>query len=220
MKDQNVFGIILEGIAGTGKSTTLAKLLDSDLWRTKPYMSSIVLSEHQTLRNLETKRDNSTYTKQDSIRLLDNHVSYLELLKNQLDDNGWLKRDRKSQKIPYVFERFHLSHVYYYDSMNWDDVVGIDERLVSLNAHLFVFTINPDDIQDRIIDDYEKTGWSNYLSTLGSTNEEIKEYFIRKQDEILELAKKTKLKVTYIDTSKLSPNEVVQEIITNWDFGL
>jgi guanylate kinase len=39
MSNTIVSGIILEGIAGTGKTTLLRTLLSSDAWSVKPHMS-------------------------------------------------------------------------------------------------------------------------------------------------------------------------------------
>ncbi len=216
MDQHNISGIILDGIAGTGKSTTLYKLLESEFWAKKPFISSHVLSEHHTLRVLENKFLDKTLRKEDSIELLDSHVRYLEQLKLRLNNTDWLERDRTAQKLPFILERFHLTHAYHYDHVEWGDVEGIDNRLVGLNAKLLLFTIDPDDIQERIIEDYKKSGWQDYLKTLGSNDEEIKQHFIRKQGQIIELSKKTKLPVKIIESSRMSPTEVLNEVTNFW----
>lgn len=213
MNNTNVSGIILEGIAGTGKTTLLRALLGNNAWSTKPHMSSLVLTEHQTLRVLESRRDDNSYDKSDSIDLLSNHVSYIQYLKTNLDNTDWLQRDRNNQRVSFILERFHLSHVYHYEQLEWRDVEAVDNMLKNLEAKMFIFTIEENDIQERIIDDYKKAGWKDYLDTLGNTNDEIIAHFVQKQDELLDLVKLTAIPFEIINTSLLSQSEVLGLVI-------
>ena len=216
MNDSNISGLIIEGIAGTGKTTTLYALLDDKRWLQKLYLSSYVLSEHHTLRVLENRALAKTLTKQDCIEVLNTHVNYLEKLKTNLEQTDWLERDRTAQKLPFIFERFHLTHAYHFDQVNWSDVKAIDQRLAALNTKLCVFTIDPEDMQKRIIEDYRKSGWQEYLKTLGSNDNEIKAHFVREQEKIILLAKQTVLPVKVFDTSSLSTQQLVDGVLDFW----
>lgn len=209
MSNTNISGFIIDGIAGTGKTSALNVYLKNA--PEKDHLSNIILSEHQTLRVLEYEKDKSTQTSQN---LLNTHVTYLENLKHHLDKSDWLKRDRNAQKVSFILERFHFSHIYHFDHVDWQDVEEIDNRLKRLNTKLYLFTIKPSDIKSRIIDDYKKSGWGDYLKTLGSSEDEIIDYFTKKQDLMLKLADKTKLEVIIVNTSKLSPNQAANKLIT------
>jgi len=217
MKPKNVSGIILEGIAGTGKTTALKALIGRDEWKDRAFLSSVVLTEHQTLRVLEAKKD-AGIAKEDNLSLLDIHIAYLETLTNYLSETDWLERDRSAQKVPFIFERFHLSHAYHHEHLQWDDLLEIDQRLFNLNALVFLFTIEPEDMQERIINDYKKNGWQDYLQTLGKNDREILDHFVKKQNELLNFAEKSKLPVMHINSSELTSDEIVEKIITNWAF--
>lgn len=216
MDKTNVSGLILEGIAGTGKTTTLNSLLRSSFWNDKPFLSSQILSEHHTLRVLEKLNTTKKLKTADCVGLLDLHVRHIENIQGNLQQTDWLKRERTNQKFAYIFERFHLSHLYHFDQISWRNVSSIDQRLLKLNAHLCLFIIHPDDIQERIIEDYEKAGWGDYLQSLGRNSSEIKAHFVRKQDELLVLASKSKLPTKIIDSSGVSKNQVLDEVITFW----
>jgi len=54
-------------------------------------------------------------------------------------------------RIPYVFERFHFTHVYHYSHINWDHVETIDRRLGKLNCKLCLLTIDVLILARRII---------------------------------------------------------------------
>ena len=219
MDSTNVAGIILEGIAGTGKTTALAKLLQHQAWVSRPYLSSVVLSEHQTLRVLEPKQASGTLALPDSLHLLDTHLTYLQGLSAHLNETTWLERDRSAQKLPFIFERFHLSHAYHYDHVQWEDIAPIDARLAALHATIYLFTIEEADIQSRTIDDYTKSGWRSYLDTLGPNNETIQRYFVRKQQYMLDLAAKSALPVIHLDSSHMTTDEIVQRIVATWPFS-
>jgi hypothetical protein len=89
----------------------------------------------------------------------------------------------------------------------------IDTQLAQLNATIYLFTIEPEDIQTRIIDDYEKAGWKDYLQTLGNNDEEIKEYFVHKQEQLVTLAQRSAIPVVKINSSKLSTNEIFKKVV-------
>lgn len=216
MNNKNISGIILEGVAGTGKTTTLYKLLASKYWNNKPFLSSVILSEHHTLRVLENKRLDKTHTKNDSVELLDDHIDYLEAIRTKLKQTSWLERDRTAQKMPFVLERFHLSHVYHHDNVAWTDVDSIDKKLYNLNAKLFIFTIKPEDMKHRIIEDYNKSGWQDYLKTIGKNDSEIIEYFSKKQEEYLSMAKRSHLDTVLIDSSTMDTDSIVKIIFDEW----
>lgn len=218
MNDTNISGIILEGIAGTGKTTLLRAILESDAWTNKSHMSSVILTEHQTLRVLEPKRENNSYSTSDSIQLLDKHISYLCNLKNNLDSTDWLQRDRTAQQLSFIFERFHLSHLYHYDQLEWRDVKYIDAMFKNLSAKIILLTINDEDIQERIIEDYKKAGWKDYLETLGNTDDEIISHFSQKQNKLLDLARLSTIPIEVINTSELKPDEVLETVIKSSKF--
>ncbi len=216
MNGTNVSGLVFEGIAGTGKTTTLNSLLKSSHWNNKPFISSYVLSEHHTLRVLENTFLDKTLKKTDSIELLEFHTSHLEKLQSNLTQTNWLERDRVNQKLPYIFERFHLTHVYHYDDVSWADVSSVDERLRELKARLVLFTIDEADIQERVIEDHKKAGWQDYLQTLGRNDEEIRQHFTEKQNQIRDLIDKTSLPVVEINTSKNNTESILDIIFDFW----
>ncbi len=172
-----------------------------------------MLSEHHTLRVLEQKSPSKTWEPRDCLELLDFHVSYLEGLNNNLAMTDWLERDRKAQRLPFVFERFHLTHVYHFDKLAWSDVATIDQRLGKLNSKLCILTIEPADMKTRIVDDYNKSGWQDYLKTLGDSEDEIIEHFVRKQDEILSLCEKTTLDYQIFNTSSMNTEQITEAVI-------
>lgn len=219
MDKTNISGLIFEGIAGTGKTTTLTNLLASDSWNEKPFLSSQVLSEHHTMRVLEKLHETRSVKVSDSTNLLNQHVTHIENIQKNLEQTDWLERDRTNQKFAYIFERFHLSHAYLFDTVTWRNLVPIDQRLLSINARICLFTIHPDDIQERIIEDYKKADWQDYLKTLGSNDNEVKAHYIRKQDELVELASKSMLPVKIINSSRLSPTQVLNEVIQFWNLS-
>ena len=206
-------GIILEGIAGTGKTSALTALLASQAWLKKPFFSSVVLTEHHTLRVLES----AVYDPTHSIALLNTHISYLEHLHTQLTQTDWLARERSAQKVPFIMERFHFSHLYHYKGLSWHDVQDIDKRLHKLHTTLYLFTIDPADIPERIINDYRKAGWDSYLHTLGPTTQAVQEYFVAKQEMLLKLAERTCLPIVHIDSSSMDTEAIVEQVLSSWD---
>ena len=80
----NMNGLILEGIAGSGKSSVLRALTTHEVWTRKPHLSSIVLSEHQTQRALEAKERREGLQIEDHLDLLAEIVGMLEQFSRRL----------------------------------------------------------------------------------------------------------------------------------------
>ena len=214
----NISGLILEGISGTGKTAIFSEIVRTTLFTEKPYLSSIILSEHQTQRILEKKFREQGLTREDNLSVLNTHVNYLESLNERLDHMDWCNKKIVDMRIPYIFERFHLTHVYQYEHMKWKDVAEIDKRLVDLNGKLCLLLTDREKLAERLFNKPEPT-WHNYLKRFGSSEEEIVEHFYGQQDELLELAEKSNLPVIRIDTSKKGIKKTVSEIFSLWDLS-
>ena len=217
LTDCNLSGIILEGISGTGKSTVLRAMLNNKRWVNKSCLSAIVLSEHHTQRVLENKEKAGNLDKSDNIELLSRIVGQLEFLKNNADQMDWLTRGRSNQIIPFILERFHLTHVYHYPNVEWEDVAEIDARLQKLGARVCLLIIDDKDIENRIVGDRQKNEWQQYLARYGKAIPEIVGHFIEKQNYLVELARQSSLAVETINTSKLSPDEIAEYIFDWWE---
>lgn len=208
-------GLILEGIAGSGKSTMLRALIAHECWTRKPYLSSIVLSEHQTQRVLEAKERRVGLQIADHLDLLAEIVGMLEQFNRRLLQMDWAERRRDGQKLAYVLERFHLSHVYHYPGMAWDYVQPIDRRLFPLNAKVCILTLEKHVVRQRILGDTKKL-WKTYLETIGSSEEEILAHFWRQQEQLMQLCALTCLPCLVIDTSVRPVESMVEEIFAFW----
>ena len=212
----NTTGLILEGIAGTGKSTAIRSLLVSEAWIKKGHISSIVLSEHQTQRVLEANEKLGPLQVQDHQILLSKIVSMLEQFNSGLQAMDWSARNRQAHKLPFLLERFHFTHVFHYPGMTWEDVDDIDARLAVLNAKVCMLTINPVVMKQRIVWDTNKNGWQSFLQRFGKSDDEIIEHFIIQQEHLIRLTKLTRLPCRIIDTSNTPTQRVVEEMLDFW----
>jgi len=211
----NVSGFILEGISGSGKTTILRELLKSDRFINKYYLSSIVLSEHQTQRVLEHKDREEGLTVLDNVSLLDQHVSYIEKLNDNLDQMQWCRTNQINMRIPYILERFHFTHVYQYNHIEWSDVERIDSKLAELNCKVCVLTADSEILKERIFSGRD-AAWMNYIKRFGETEDQIIKHFVDQQNMVLEMAKITQMDTLIIDTSNSSIEDCIDCILDFW----
>jgi thymidylate kinase len=211
----NISGLILEGICGTGKTTVFRTLLQSDRFVQKSFLSSIALSEHQTQRVLEQKEREKGLTSADNLVLLDQHITYLESMRDRLDQMQWCESNRANMRIPFLLERFHFTHVYHYPHMCWEDVQGIDSRLANLNCKVCLLTIDESIFEHRIITSRD-SAWREYLRRYGETNDEILKYYSRQQKLLLSLCEKSKLRTLIVDTTDSNIDKVVDQVLDFW----
>lgn len=214
----NVKGIIVEGVAGSGKSSAIRAILDSEVWRKKNHISSIVLSEHQTQRVLEAREKTGDLRKEDHFTLLSDIVGMIEKYQQRLGQMDWASRNREAQKLPFLLERFHFSHVFHYPGMTWEDVAGIDQRLSALDTKVCVLSIDADVMFERIVKDYRKNGFQNYIRQFGNNDKEIVLHFQKQQEKLFELVKRSVLPIQIINTSSKSPQKTADEILEFWGF--
>ena len=214
----NISGLILEGISGTGKTAIFDRLVRTTPFVEKNHLTSIILSEHHTQRILEKKDREQGLTIDDNISLLNNHVTYLESLSERLEMMDWCDKNMTDMRVPYIFERFHLTHVYQYDHLCWEDVEGIDKRLAALNGHLCLFTTNKDQLSERLFRKPDPS-WHSYLRRFGNSRDEIVDHFLQQQDSLLEFSERSVLRKRIIDTSTADVEEIAKEILEFWDLN-
>ena len=214
-KNWNVSGLIIEGISGSGKTTILREILKSNSFINKTYLSSLVLSEHQTQRILERKDREEGLSVLDNVRLLDQHISYIENLNAQLDQMQWCRNNQTNMRVPYILERFHFTHVYHYKHMEWADVQQIDDRLSAVNCKVCILTANADALKTRLLTGRD-SAWMNYLKRYGETEDQIVEYFVQQQSLLIELSKKSQLETMLIATSGATLEDNVEIILDFW----
>jgi thymidylate kinase len=211
----NVSGLILEGISGTGKTEILKTILRSDRFVKKGFLSSYIMSEHQTQRVLEKKDREEGLTIADNLSLLNEHLENIERLTKRLDAMEWCRCKQTAMRIPYILERFHFTHVYQYDHMGWGDVIPVDERLEELNARAVILTADRSLLAERIFTGRDAM-WRNYISRFGKTEDEILDHFERRQEELKAMVQKSLLPVAFFDTTEDSPETVAEKIMDFW----
>ncbi|MDC7222959.1 MAG: hypothetical protein PQJ60_04410 [Spirochaetales bacterium] len=205
-------GLILEGISGAGKTTLLRSLLCSERYLGRSGLSSVILSEHQTQRILERKQREFGLIKADNLTLLEGHVDYLESLEARLTQMEWCRKNQTKQKIPFILERFHLTHALHYDHMSWDDVAPLDRRLSFLNGKLCILTADRDELEERLFEGRD-SNWNGYIRRFGNTRGEILEHFLGQQERFLNLGEKSSLPLLAINPSELTSAAGVDKVL-------
>jgi thymidylate kinase len=214
----NIAGLILEGVCGTGKTTLLRALLQSKRFLQKSFLSSLVLSEHQTQRVLEYKEQKKGLSITDNIALLNQHITYLQSIHDKLEHMPWSHNNRNNMRFPYILERFHFTHVSHYQHISWEDVTNIDSRLAPLNCKLCLLTMDNSQFRDRIINS-RNSEWRDYLKKYGNTNDKILDYYTKQQDLLLNLCEKSELDTFVVNTTEITVERTVEQVLDFWNIA-
>ena len=208
-------GLIIEGVSGTGKTAVLDNLLRHTFLADLPASSRLVLTEHHTQRVLEGKEQAGLLQPRDHIQLLDNIVTFLETLQARTCERGWDRKPLTDADLFFILERFHLSHVFRFSHMSWDDVLFIDERLYTVGAHLCLLTANEAALESRLFA-RKNACWNHYLKQYGETPTQIVESFAAHQALAIHLCTLSSLPSTVLDTSDLSTPQVTEALLHLW----
>ncbi|GAB6138395.1 hypothetical protein [Halanaerobaculum tunisiense] len=210
-------GIIFEGIPATGKSTIIRNLLKVPEILERDFMSFLTYGEDITQRVLEKKYNQGQLTREDNLELLNNIIDPLEKYKAYYQKRGW-DCSQVEHRYAFLLERFHITHVTYFDHLSWGDVVEFDKKLARLNTKLCFLEMGSQVMSERII--YSRgQKWRNYISRYGATEEEIIDYYLSQQERKKKLVTRSKLPSLILDASQANWDELVAQIVDFWDIN-
>ena len=129
----------------------------------------------------------------------------------------WCRRGRTVHRIPWLFERFHLTHLLDYGHLDWDDVQPFDHRLARLDGKICLLTAGKDELDDRLFEKRDEF-WNSYIQRFGDSRREILGHFTEEQERLLKLAERTVLPVLIMNPSEYPLPEAVGMILDFW-FG-
>ena len=208
-------GLIIEGVSGTGKTAVLDNLLRHTFLTDLPASSRLVLTEHHTQRVLESKEQAGSLQPRHHIELLDSIVTFLETLQARTRERGWKQESLMDTDLFFILERFHLSHVFRFPHLFWDDVVPIDSRLHAVGARLCLLTANEASLEKRLFA-RKHACWNQYLKQYGDTPAQIVESFAGRQKLAIHLCTQSSLPSTILDTSDLSTSQITEALLHLW----
>ena len=196
-------GLIIEGVAGTGKSTLFEKLKTNEKILCQKNLKIIYVSEEDTLGELFSELSDKNTPHSD-------FVFRLEQILNRL----------KNENADFViFERFH--HSYYALGIKWDLLLDIDKKLSNFKFKTILLNVDVSLIESRCLkrQERESENWEeNFLNYYGSAEKAVKAF-----KDSQELRQKSlslsQLPYLVINTNEMKWNQYIDEII-NFGFSV
>lgn len=199
-------GIIIEGMSTTGKSSLFSAIKRLHSQTENDGKTIIAISEHYSQVLHSNKGILSVMDKDDHIRLLDSHVSYLEQQYNWMDALGLTKT---STRILFLFERFHINHRAAF--VKSPEIELIEKRLLRLNAHCVLLTLSQKAVQPRFIESRSEA-WKSYVMKNHSTVADACQKFLKDQENLLLCAKQSFIPTQEINTDEADWDSYAKQI--------
>lgn len=208
-------GLLIEGIPGTGKSTLIRAIVRHQQFLDREDTSCLVFGEEMTQRTLEMRTQSGQISPEDHFELLGELLTLLERQQERFAERGW-DGIKGKKRIPYLLERFHLTHASYYPYLRDRDFSMVENRLARLDARGCLLTIEREVMQQRIIESRPFSPWRAYISRYGKTDDEIVEHYWREQEEMKQRAAASCLPWIVVDTTAGRWDELVPKLLSHW----
>ena len=191
-------GLIIEGVAGTGKSTLFNKLKAS-----KRLQSSRLqfISEDDTLGELFSEMQDKTIPHS-------THVQRLQKVLNLI---------QAADADCFILERFH--HSFYALGIEWRFLEPIDKALANLNFNTILLDLDDQLFDERCFNrpEMSKTEWQDGFTRLYGTREKAVAAFRESQNRRRESLLLSKIPSRIINTSSMEWDTHLEEM---FKFGL
>jgi len=191
-------GMIIEGVTGAGKTSTIAALRSNDfvVSRWAPYD---FFSEDETFGEFMTElRERPELPVEQRLRLLNNVVSMI------------CDRSAKSKRYHFIIERAHFS--YYALLPKWQLYRTFDEKFATLNAHVFLLWLPENELQPRSLYRSEASDCAErFIEAYGSEAKAL-DAIRRSQANRYGAIEKSAIPYTIIDTSAMQWQRYADEI--------
>jgi thymidylate kinase len=206
-------GLIVEGTSGVGKSTLIDALIRRHVNSAMPrkIRSLIHLAQSHTYGPLAIAEDNGTLTAAATIEHEQGIVSHLE----------WLHASVQEHTKPWCFvivDTLHLTHCVRPGVVDWKQVEPIDHRLAALGCRLLFLQAGPQTLWERgIVPRRDQQFLREYARKFGSTEQEIHQYFIREQQTLADMFRRSAMPKSLINIDNdESSDDVVEKAFQFW----
>ncbi len=198
----HVRGVVLEGLSHAGKTSVLKALKLAQAERIDSERSVLVLGEHYSQQLQTIKGEQISLSCDEHAELINDRLGCIEQLNDWAINLG--EANRRSRGLFFILERFHLNHRSAYD--NSVHIGTIEERLVNLNCTCLLLTVSREDIRSRMLHRDDKG--------IGHGNiDHVCSDWIKAQERFIELAHKSRVPSTTIDTSERKWNAYASKIL-------
>jgi hypothetical protein len=203
--------LLVEGTSGVGKSRLIDGLIRRHVESCKPrkIRTLVHLAQSHTYGPLARSEDDGTLTVEANLRHLERVVGLIE----------WLHASVQEQTRPWCFvlvDSLHLTHCFRPGVVKWSDVVPFDRRLATVGCKLLFLQGRPATIWERgIRPRVDQQFIQEYARKFGRSHEEIHSYFVREQEQLVELFSRSVMTKRLLQSDG-ALDDAVQEALRFW----
>ncbi len=206
---EQIRGFIVEGLSCSGKTSLIEAVRRLHPQQKDAERNTIFLGEYYSQSLNFVHGELRLLPEEENLRILRERLSMLEDLSGYADSMG--DHSRRSRGLFFVFERFHLNCAYARPGKNENclltaDYRELENRLISLNAHLVLCTISFENVEKRLSHRARYTG--------EKITEAVVENYLQNQKRMIRLAKSSRLPCTILDTSGMKWDSYAGELFS------
>lgn len=201
--------LLVEGVAGIGKTTLINSLIRQFVDSNKRIRSSLHLTQAHTYHPLAPDEIDSKLSPEQNIAHLEQILSLLSWLVSSVSD--------EQRKIFFcTMDTFHITHCVRPGILSWNDVAKFDRRLHQLGCKLLFLRATEETIWERTVWGRRDNEFITYYGRkYGDCLESIHNYYVQEQEKMLAIAELSAMERLMIDCGRTIP-DISQEAFDYW----
>ena len=200
--------LLVEGVAGAGKSTLTHALVNRYATEIRPLRSLLHLSQAHTYGPLAVDEDRCTLT-------CEQNVAHLKKIRNLLEHLSSPVMEEPHAKFYGIIDSLHFTQCVRPGVLLPENALEFDKLLAQMGCKLIFLHVSENELWKRI-QERRETDFIQYARKFGSTLEKIHEYFVSEQESMARIVRRSCMSTLVVDNTQPTTDNMINSVFDFW----